>query len=210
MNNHSHLAVGFVLALGALVCSSGLAQDAEDGGRAYKLCASCHGFKGEGNQLVNAPRLAGQEDWYLDRQIKGFRDGFRGSSTDDAHGQMMAVMTRGLESDEDIADIVAYILTLPVAKAPATFEGDLSNGKTQYGPCAACHGAQAEGNLAFDAPALAGMDDWYQLAQLEKYKNGSRGNDPADVYGLQMAPMAGVLLDQKAMIDVVAYINSLQ
>ena len=34
------------------------------GQAAYAVCASCHGQQGEGNQQLNAPKLAGQEDWY--------------------------------------------------------------------------------------------------------------------------------------------------
>ena len=48
----------------------------------------------------------------LDAQIRNFRDGVRGSSADDEHGHTMALMSQGLESDEQIADIVAYIQTL--------------------------------------------------------------------------------------------------
>jgi len=103
------LAVGLVL-----FSSQSLAQDVGHGAEDYKLCASCHGFKGEGNALVNAPALASQEDWYLERQIKNFRDGIRGNSPDDAHGQVMATMARGLTSDEMIADIVAYIGNCPL------------------------------------------------------------------------------------------------
>ena len=201
----------FVFLLAAGLMPEGLqAQDAKRGEDIYKLCASCHGFKGEGNPLVNAPGLAGQEDWYLERQINNFRHGIRGAKKDDGHGQTMALMTVGLESDAKVRDLVAYIGTLPTYKSPSTISGDLANGKNQYLPCAACHGANAQGDRAFDAPALVGMDDWYQIAQLKKFKNGQRGADATDVYGQQMAPMALVLFDDQAMLDVVAYINSLQ
>ncbi len=191
------------------IAAAGYAQDASRGADSYRLCASCHGFQGEGNQLVNAPRLAGQESWYLERQIRNYRDGVRGGSNDDTHGQTMAKMTLGLKSDADIANIVAHIATLPIESSAATLGGDAGKGKSLYATCIACHGANAEGNKSLNAPALAGMDDWYQLSQLAKFKSGQRGANAADTYGAQMAPMAGVLADEQAMKDVIAYINSL-
>lgn len=203
-------AIALVAAGAALVGSGALAQDADRGAEGYKLCASCHGFQGQGNQLVGAPRLAGLEGWYLERQIRHFRDGVRGMARDDTSGQQMARMTAGLTDEQDIADIVAYIGTLPAHGSAATVDGDSARGKTQYAPCAACHGDRAQGNAMLNAPALAGTDDWYQLSQLMKFRAGQRGASAADTFGQQMAPMAAVLPDEQAMRDVVAYINTLQ
>ena len=58
-------------------------------------------------------------------------------------------------------------------------------------------------------PALAHLDDWYQVLQLEKFRDGRRGSATGDVYGQQMVPMASALPDSNAIRDVVAYINSL-
>ena len=186
-----------------------LAQDASHGAQGYKLCAGCHGFKGEGSEVVNAPALAGQESWYLERQIQNFRSGIRGHAKDDEAGRIMSEMTRGLETDGAIQDIVAYIGTLPTADPEITVEGDVGKGRAAYAPCAACHGEAAEGNASLNAPALAHMNDWYQVAQLAKFKDGTRGSQTGDIYGMQMAPMAAVLADEQAMKDVVAYIASL-
>jgi len=194
----------------ALIAAETLAQDVEHGAEDYKLCASCHGFKGEGNPLVNAPALASQEDWYLERQIRHFRDGVRGASADDVHGYAMAQMTRGLVSDVTIADIVAYIGKLPPPSPENTVRGDTDRGKTHYSACAACHGGAAEGNASLNAPALATTDDWYQVRQLKLFKEGLRGAHADDIYGQQMRPMAVVLADDAAIRDVVSYINSLK
>lgn len=199
------LAVGLVL-----FSSQSLAQDVGHGAEDYKLCASCHGFRGEGNALVNAPALASQEDWYLERQIRNFRDGVRGNSPDDAHGQVMATMTRGLTSDEMIADIVAYVGKLPAPNPVDTVDGDAARGKNHYAACAACHGADGEGNRDLNAPALVTTEDWYQVRQLILFKAGHRGAHVDDVYGQQMRPMAGMLADDAAMRDVASYINSLK
>lgn len=194
----------------ALFAVGSFAQDVGHGAEDYKLCASCHGFKGEGNALVNAPALASQEDWYLERQIRNFRDGVRGASSDDAHGYVMAQMTRGLASDAKIADIVAYIGTLPAPHSENTVDGDAGRGKTHYSACAACHGESAEGNAVLNAPALATTGDWYQVRQLRLFKEGLRGAHVDDVYGQQMRPMAAILVDDAAIRDVVSFINSLK
>jgi len=197
----------FALALSA---PDATAQDVDHGKVDYKLCASCHGFQGEGNQLVNAPALAGQEAWYLDRQLQNFRGGVRGGNAGDTHGNTMALMSKGLDSDEKIADIVAYIGTLPAADPASTVDGDTNKGAELYKTCAACHGTKAEGNAMLNAPALTAIDDWYQLRQLQAFKDGIRGAHPKDIYGQQMRPMASTLADEQAMRDVIAYINSLQ
>lgn len=207
MSGPSRVTIGVVLLLLALPAA---AQNAEHGAAGYKLCASCHGFNGEGNRLVNAPSLAGREAWYLERQIRHFRDGLRGHDGDDAPGRTMAEMTGALASDDDIADLVAYIATLPAPELAASVDGDVANGEALYASCSACHGAAGEGNAALNAPGLTGIDDWYQLRQLEKFKQGLRGAAAADTYGQQMVPMARLLADEQAMQDVVAYVNSLR
>ena len=199
-----------VIGIGLMLCgSNGLAQDAKRGTEPFKVCAGCHGFKGEGNQLVGAPKLAGQQGWYLARQIRNFRDGIRGTNEADARGHTMSQMASSRMSDEEIEDLVDYIATLPDVRAKLTIEGNAVKGGQLYATCAACHGAKAEGNPQTGAPALAGMDDWYQLVQLEKFKNRVRGADPDDSHGQQMASIATLLSDEQAMKDVIAYINSL-
>ena len=86
-------------------------------------CTHCHGSKGQGiNEGYTrnpsalhppAPKLAGQHDWYLVRQIQNFKSRIRGSQLEDKEGTQCRV--RGmpnLSSDEDIKNVVAYIKTL--------------------------------------------------------------------------------------------------
>jgi cytochrome c oxidase subunit 2 len=53
------------------------------------------------------------------------------------------------------------------------------------------------------------MSDWYMVIQLQKFRSGLRGDHPEDIYGLQMVPFATLLPDEQALVDVVAYINTL-
>lgn len=102
---------------------------------------------------------------------------------------------------------VAALVTLSSTGALAA--GDAARGKTLYATCGACHGANAEGMEALNAPKLAGQEEWYIVRQLQNFKKGIRGNNPNDTYGMQMAPMAQTLADDQAMADVAAYIKSL-
>ena len=101
--------------------------------------------------------------------------------------------------------IVVGAVSAPVVVAA----GDAEAGKAAYAVCVACHGTQAEGNAAMNAPKLAGQHPWYLKRQLENYKSGARGKAPGDVYGMQMAPMAMTLPTPEAIDNVVAYITSL-
>ncbi len=186
------------------------AGDVEAGKKAYATCANCHGSNGEGNATLNAPSLGGQHDWYLKRHLGYFMNRVRGFEKGDTFGNQMAPMALTLIDETGIDNVVAYINTLPAADAPATIQGNVDNGKALYGNCAACHGANGEGNDALNAPKLAGQHDWYLARQLKYYKSGTRGNNPNDTYGATMVGMAALLADDQAINDVVSYINTLQ
>lgn len=102
---------------------------------------------------------------------------------------------------------ITALVTLYSAGAFAA--GDAAKGKALYATCGACHGANAEGMEALNAPKLAGQEAWYLTRQLQNFKGGIRGSNPKDVYGMQMAPMAQTLPNDQAIEDVVAYIVSL-
>ena len=186
------------------------AADPAAGAPLYAVCAACHGLQGEGNPAVNAPKLAGQGDWYLRRALGNFKSGARGTADQDVAGKSMAAITATLASDADIANVVAYIKTLPDNPAPTTVNGNARHGQSAYLTCGACHGADGQGIQAMNAPRLKGMSDWYLVTQLKNFKQGLRGGHPNDLYGPQMALMATTLVDDRATRDVVSYINTLQ
>ena len=88
------------------------AADVAAGKAAYMTCMACHGANGEGNVAMNAPRIAGQEPWYLSRQLAAYRAGHRGTAAGDMFGMQMRPMAMTLATDEDIENVVAYIGTL--------------------------------------------------------------------------------------------------
>jgi len=193
----------------AMTCSL-LAAGPLSGKSQYAICASCHGPNGEGNKLLNAPRLAGQADWYLSQQIRNFREGVRGTNAKDVYGMQMRPMAITLTSDKAVEEISAYVSSLKVKASSATIKGNIAKGKQLYAVCAACHGANGEGNKLLNAPVLKGMEDWYLVRQLEYYRDGIRGTHAKDMLGAQMRPMAMTLPSDAAIKDVVAFIKSLK
>ena len=186
------------------------AGDATVGQAQYAVCIACHGAQGEGNEALMAPKLAGQEDWYLRNQLQLYKSGGRGQHKDDVYGQQMAAMANTLVNDAAINNVIAHISSLPDTPAPATVQGDIKRGAKLYRTCAACHGYAGQGIWSMNAPRQSGMSDWYLAAQLSNFKQGIRGNHPQDRYGPQMALMAATLKDDQAINDVIAYINTLK
>ena len=183
--------------------------NAATGKALYQVCSACHGLQGEGNQALHAPKISGQEDWYLKRQLAYFKRGIRGSNPDDTYGQQMAPMAATLVDEAALNNITAYIQTLPNKPAEQTVRGDADNGKELYITCSKCHGKQGQGRWALNAPRIEGMSDWYLVTQLKNFKHGIRGTHPQDVTGRQMESMVLSINDEK-MNDLIAYINTLQ
>jgi cytochrome c oxidase subunit 2 len=172
------------------------------------LCTLCHGTNANGNPSVRAPKLSGLDRAYLLRQVQAFRSGARGTHERDVGGSEMCTIALSLREAE-ITKLIQTIADLKGSPAPITVQGNATRGQTLYSTCAACHGQQGEGNLALNAPALAKGSDWYWVAQLTNYRNGLRGIG-ADTIGAPMRAMAASLPDEQAVLDVVAYINTLR
>jgi len=175
----------------------------------YATCAACHGFEGEGLPLLNAPKLAGMDPWYLKRQIEHYKQGVRGRDPADIYGIQMAAMANTLVNDAAVSNVAAYLLTLPDTPPEQTVQGDVENGKRLYRTCGNCHGRDGEGIWSLNAPRTQGMNDWYVVAQLKNFRDGIRGAHPRDYYGAQMRMMAEILADDEHINDLAAYINTL-
>ncbi len=201
-----------VVALVPFAVSAWAEGNAEAGKSLYPVCTACHGPDGAGNQAMNAPKLAGQEGWYFVKQMQLFQSGARGAAPGDMHGLQMAAMAKGpqLATTQALEDLAAYVATFPDEAPADTVTGDVEAGKQAYVVCAACHGDKAQGNEAMAGPKLVGQNDWYMVNQIKKFKERQRGYHDSDHGGRQMAPMVATLTDDKAINDVVAYINSLK
>lgn len=171
-----------------------------------RVCSTCHEADGGGKRAVGAPDIANLSPWYIERQVRHFRDGVRGAHEDDAEGQMMAEQVASL-SDEQIAAVAAYIDSLPDADPATTVTGEATRGADHYANvCSACHGSDALGNETLGAPALAGINDWYLERQYRKFREGIRGAHAEDTYGVQMVRIAPVLENDETVRDVIAWL----
>ena len=133
--------------------------DAALGAASYAVCAACHGQQGEGNVALNAPKLSGQDPYYLRKQLKNYKAGIRGTHEADIYGRQMQPMAATLVNDAMIDNVLAHIGTLPDMSAPTTVTGDIAHGAKLYVVCANCHGADGQG-IAMNAPRAAGISDW--------------------------------------------------
>jgi len=122
-----------------------------------------------------------------------------------AHHTMRGAVVVEEQGDFDawLAGYPTYEQTLEASPGNAMLGGAL------FGMCAACHGSEGQGIEALNAPKLAGQGGWYLRRQLENFKHGVRGTHEDDVYGKQMAPMANALVDEAAIKNVVAHIQTL-
>ena len=103
----------YVGALGAVRSPVHADGDALAGEAVYRACAACHGATAQGEQALQAPALAYQSGTYLVRQLQHFRSGVRGATAGDTRGALMRAAAEGL-SDDDIANVVAYVRSLSV------------------------------------------------------------------------------------------------
>jgi cytochrome c oxidase subunit 2 len=197
------------LALGAVLCTTSQAATVDGVEVSDRFCLTCHGTDGQGNIGIDAPRIAGMERWYLQRQLEIFRDGLRGTHPEDLVGHEMQPMAAIL-TDNSIQDVLDWVETWEYKPAEITLTtGDAQRGQTLYQSCATCHGADGEGNEAMQAPALLGQNDFYLINQLKSFKAGWRGYDSRDQQGTQMRLMAQAIPDDQAITDIVSYINTL-
>lgn len=85
------------------------AGDAEAGKVKFDTCMGCHGIPSYSNAYptYDVPKLGGQHAAYLEAALKAYRSGER------SHPTMRALA--GSLTDEDIADLAAYISQAPRA-----------------------------------------------------------------------------------------------
>lgn len=187
-----------------------ITPDLKRGETLFTYCKICHGAEGQGTVLAKAPQIAGQDTDYLITQLKKFQSGVRGSNPNDVNGLRMRPMSRLLQSEEDVVHVANYIHQLKPVKAPSTLGGDPQRGQAFFGTCMTCHGADAMGVKAMNAPALAHLQDWYIAEQIHQFKAGYRGTDSRDTTGATMRGMAMTIVDDQTLKDIAAYIGSLK
>jgi cytochrome c553 len=177
----------------------GSLYDTGDNARGLPACASCHGAGG--NSTINTnPKLAGQVDTYLHKQLVDF-------TTPNRNQPVMTTYAKMLSEDEK-KNIAAYLATQQPKQGAARNKDTLELGRKIYrggiadrgvAACASCHGATGSG-IPAQYPRLSGQHQDYTVAQLQAFKAGGRNNSP------QMSTLAKRLSDDemKAVADYIA------
>ena len=174
------LLVSLLLTLGvagtAQAAATALVGDAAAGQAKTAVCGACHGP--DGNSMApNFPKLAGQGDRYLLKQLHEIKDGKRQVL------EMTGLLTN--LNDQDLADIAAYYSSQKnsvgaadpalVTRGEALFRGgDLQKGMPA---CTGCHSPDGQGNAAAGFPHLGGQHASYIEKQLTDFREGERTND---------------------------------
>ncbi|HCV25540.1 MAG TPA: c-type cytochrome [Candidatus Latescibacteria bacterium] len=115
-----------------------------------------------------------------------------------------------VEQDASATEIVAEMEAKAAAGLSFSNATGAARGQAIYVQiCAACHGDQAQGIRTLNSPALHQQEHWYIVLQLEKFRDGIRGATANDGTGGQMAPMAKILPDAQALVDVADFITGI-
>ncbi len=156
--------------------------DATAGAAKAGACAACHGVDGNSAD-PQYPKLAGQHERFIYRQLKLFKSGERNNA-------IMMGMAAAL-SEQDMRDIGAYFATqkvvagvaddTPIASGPnqgrkfyEVGQKIFRAGKASAGvpACLACHGPAGRGNPGPSYPALGGQHSEYSVARLTAFRGG--------------------------------------
>ena len=165
----------FVSILLLAVSTTSLASgDAEAGQAKSATCMACHGLAGN-STIPNYPKLAGQGEGYILKQLQEFKSGVRDNAI------MAGVVS--LLSEQDMIDIAAYYSIQTISENSAKADEktiELARkiylgGKkdTQTTACIACHGPKGLGIPSAKFPALSAQHAEYIVSQLKAFRQYS-------------------------------------
>ena len=150
------------------------AGDAEAGQAKTATCMGCHGLAGN-STIPNFPKLAGQGETYILKQLQYFKSGERENA-------MMAGVASML-SDQDMEDIAAYYSIQTISENSAQGSEKMIElgrkiyvgGKmdTQTTACIACHGPKGKGIPTAGFPSVAAQHADYTSSQLKAFRQYS-------------------------------------
>ena len=148
--------------------------DAEAGQAKSATCMGCHGLAGN-STIPNFPKLAGQSEAYIVKQLQYFKSGERGNA-------MMAGVALSL-SDQDMEDVAAYYSIQTISENSAKGSEEMIElgrkiyvgGKmdTQTTACIACHGPKGKGIPTAGFPSVAAQHADYTSSQLKAFRQYS-------------------------------------
>ncbi len=165
--------------------------DPQAGATKAGACAACHGLDGNATDPALYPRIAGQSERYIARQLALFKSGERVNA-------IMQPFAMAL-SAQDMRDIGAYYATQKsgagiaddtvVAEGPNKGMKFYAIGEKLYRSgdasreipaCMACHSPSGAGNPGPAYPHVGGQQAWYTARRLQEYRTGTTTEkDPA-------------------------------
>ncbi|GAB2553598.1 c-type cytochrome [Rhodanobacter koreensis] len=179
--------------------------DATAGQAKAAACGACHGMDGNSSD-AQYPKLAGQSEQYIVRQLTDFKAGKR-------QNPIMLGMATPL-SEQDMHDIGAYFASktsLPgVADQALVEHGEtlFRQGDTTRGipACMACHSVDGRGNPGAMYPQLASQHAQYIEATLKAWHDGTTWGDDTHA---QVMPLIAKKLDTDDIAALASYIEGL-
>lgn len=182
------LLLGVLVSVG-LIATAHAAGDAAAGKEKAAACAACHGA--DGNSLApNFPKLAGQNERYLIKQMQDIQCGALSAEQQKAskcNGRAIPTMAGQLDgkSEQDLADIAAFFAS-QAGSVGQTKEALVTQGAEIYragiasknvAACIACHSPTGEGNAPAGFPKLGGQHADYISAQLKAFRASADGSE---------------------------------
>lgn len=171
------------------------------GEQIFTSCLLCHSTR----EMQRGPIIDGLPAWYVEVQLRNFRDGIRGRNPKNKSALLMGAGESIVHDEEEIKRVAQHIASLPPQPHLLTVRGNNYRGKLIYLQCLNCHGVHAEGRPEAQSPPLNTLEDWYQLDQLRKFKSSLRGEHPKDAPGNAMR-VAVLGLSDEDMKNVTRYI----
>jgi cytochrome c553 len=101
-----------------------------------------------------------------------------------------------------LALVIGLATTVPLPSSAV----DEARGKQLFVVCSACHGPNGGGNTLAQVPSIAGLDEWYLVRQLNKFREGKRGAHFDDPGGGRMRAMAQTIDSEDSVRELAAYI----
>lgn len=195
--------IGLLVCLALGMSTAVFAKGDAEAGKAKSLtCSACHGTDGNSSIAMN-PKIAGQHQGYLAKQLTEFRLASRTGGKEGRNNAVMNGMSAAL-SDQDIADLAAYYSSQD--QKPGTTPEDVieagqalyTGGDAEKGitACIACHSPDGKGMGLAGFPVISGQHADYTISQLKMFRDGSRAND---LNGM-MRDIAGKLNDEEIEI----------
>lgn len=177
--------------------------------RYQQICAQCHGPKGEGSFELKSPSIAGLPGWYIATQVDKFQRDWRGSKPEDVPGHLMHAIAQALDP-VGVRDVSGYVASMDLIPTQVTLKGgDPERGAEIFRErCMECHRYNGRGEPVFRSAQLIGLQDWYLLSQMKKFREGMRGGHVDDVYGNKMHRITERMTDE-SFRDIAAHIADL-